>query len=68
MIELCDSMIHKTELHERDAAENVLKFNDLHLLFLCESHSQAIKLINRILCNVYFNSAQKHVDNKFDEK
>ena len=23
--ELCDNMIHKTELHERDAAENALK-------------------------------------------
>ena len=57
-------MIDKTKRHERDAAENVLKFNDMSLSFLCESHSQAIKLINRIICNVYFNNAQKHVDDQ----
>ena len=68
MLELCDSMIHKTEFHKRDAAENVLKFNDLLLSFLCESHSQAIKLINRVTCSVYFNNAKKQVNIiKFDE-
>ena len=64
MLELCDNMIHKTELHERDAAENMLKFNNLPQPFLCESHSQAIKLINRIISNVYFNNAKKHVNNQ----
>ena len=49
MLELCGSMIHKTKLHERNDA---LKFSDLPLPFLCKSHSQAIKLINRIICNV----------------
>ena len=57
-------MIHKTELHERDTAENVLKFNDLPLSFLCESHSRAIKLLKRTACNVYFNNAKKHVNNQ----
>ena len=43
MLELCNYMIYKTALYERDAAENELKSNDLPLSFLCESHSQAIK-------------------------
>ena len=64
MLKLCGIMIHKTELHKRDSAKNVLKFNDLPLLFLCESHSQAIKLINRIISNVCFNNAKKHVINQ----
>ena len=66
MLELCDTMIHKTELHVRDAAEYALKFNDLLLSFLC--HSQPIKLINRIICNVYFNNFRDIIIIKFDEK
>ena len=59
MLELCDNMIHKTErISQKDAVENVLKLKNLPLLFLCESHSQAIILFNQILCNVYFNNAQ----------
>ena len=64
MLELCDNRIHKTALHEKDAAENVQKFDDLPLPFLRESHSQAIKLINCVICNVYFNNAKKHVNNQ----
>ena len=33
-------MIHKTELHERDAAENGLKFTDLPRSFLKAIHKQ----------------------------
>ena len=40
------------------------KTNDLPLSFLCESHSQAIKIINCITCNVSFNTAKKHVNNQ----
>ena len=65
MPELFDNMINKREHHESVAAEKVLKFNNFSLSFLCESHSQAIKLINRIICNVYFNSAKKQVNNQF---
>ena len=61
-------MIHKTELHERDAVENVLKFNDLLLSVSCECHSQAIKVITSILCNVYFNNAQKHANNQLVQR
>ena len=64
MLELCDDMVHKTELYERDIAENVLKFNNVLLSFLCESHSRAIKSINRLICKVYFNTAKKHVNNQ----
>ena len=46
MLELCDNTINKIELYERDVPENVQKFNNLPQLFLCKSHSQAIKLIN----------------------
>ena len=42
----------------------MLKFNDLSLSSLCESHSQAIKVINLIICNVYFNNAKKHDNNQ----
>ena len=49
MLELREMMIHKTELNERNAAENLLLFNDLPLSLLCENHSQVIKLINRRL-------------------
>ena len=68
LLELCDYMIYKTELHKRDAAENVLKFSDLPLSFLCESDSQVIKLINLIICYVYFNDSQKYLIIKFEEK
>ena len=64
MLELSDNIIHKIELHERDAAENVLKINDLSSSCLCDSHLQAIKLTNRIICNAYFNIAEKHVNNQ----
>ena len=56
-------MIHKTELHERDATEDVLKFCNLSLSFLCESHSQAITVINRIICD-FFYDAKKHLNNQ----
>ena len=64
MLELCNYIIHRTELHEKDTAENVLKFNDLLLSFLSENHSRAIKLIKRTTCNVYFKNAKKHVNNQ----
>ena len=38
-------MIHETELHERDAAEKVLKSNNLPMSVLCENRLQAIKLV-----------------------
>ena len=37
-IELCDNMIYKTKLHDRDIAENELKFND----FLLQIYVKAI--------------------------
>ena len=63
MQKLCDNMINKPEHHENDAAKNVPKFNNLPLSFLCESHSQAIKLINRIFATLTSN-AKKHVNNQ----
>ena len=38
MLDLCEYIIRQTDLHERVAAENVMKFNDLSQLFLCGNH------------------------------
>ena len=53
MLDLCEYIIHPSNLHERVAAENVIKFNDLPQPFLCDIHLKNI--INRTICNVFFN-------------
>ena len=64
MLELCEYIIRQSDLHERIAAENVLKFNDLPQLFLCDNHLENIKFINRTICNVFFNNTQKLVNSQ----
>ena len=58
------SIIRQSDLHERVAAENVWKFNDLPQSFLCDNHLENIKFINRTICNVFFNNTQKLVNNQ----
>ena len=55
--------IRKSDRHERVTAENVMKFNDLSQTFLCDNHLEN-KFINRIICNVNFNNAQKLVNSQ----
>ena len=64
MLDLCEYMIQKSDLHERVAAENVMKFNNLPLSFLCDNHLENIKFINRTICKVFFNNAQKLVNSQ----
>ena len=64
MLDLCEYIIRQSGLHERVAAENVLKFNDLPQSFLCDKHLENIKLINRTICNVFFNNTQKLVNSQ----
>ena len=64
MLELCEYIIRQSDLHERVAAENVLKFNDLPQSFLCDNHLENIKFINRTICNVFFNNTQKLVNSQ----
>ena len=61
MLDLCEYIIRQSDLHERVAAENVLKFNDLPQSFLWDDHLENIKFINRTICNVFFNNTQKLV-------
>ncbi len=46
MLDLCKYIICQSDLHERVAAENVLKFNDLPQSFLYNNHHENIKFIN----------------------
>ena len=46
MLDLCEYIIRQSDLHERVAAEKVLKFNDLPQSFLCDNHLENIKFIN----------------------
>ena len=62
MLDLCEYIIRQIHLHERVAAENVLKFNDLPQSFLCDNHLDNIKFTNRTICNVFFNNTQKLVN------
>ena len=55
--------IRKSVRRERVAAENVMKFNDLPLSFLYDNHLEN-RFINRTICNVYFNNAQKLVSSQ----
>ena len=55
--------ISKSDRHERVAADNVMKCNDLPLLFLCDNHLEN-KFIISTSCNVYFNNAQKLVNSQ----
>ena len=63
MLDLCEYIIRQSDLHERVAAENVLKFNDLPQSFLCDNHLENIKFINRTICDVFFNT-QKLVNSQ----
>ena len=58
---LCEYINCKSDRHERVAAENVMKFNDLPQSFPCDNHLEK-KFINRKFCYVYFNNAQKFVN------
>ena len=53
MLDLCIYIIRQSNLHERVAAENILKFNDLPQSFLCDNYLESIKFINRTICNVF---------------
>ena len=64
MLDLCKYIIHQSDLHERVAAENVLKFNDFPRSFLCDNHLENIKFINCTICNVFFNNTQKLVNSQ----
>ena len=64
MLDLCEYIIRQSDLHERVAAENVLKFNDLPLSFLCDNHLENIKFINCTICNVFFNNTPKLVNSQ----
>ena len=61
MLEVAQTTIKSSDLPERQAAEQVLNLNDSPAHFLCDEHKQNIKFINRTICNVYFNNAQKLV-------
>ena len=60
---LCKYINGKSDQHERLAAENVMKFNNLPQSFLCDNHLEN-KFIHHTICNVYFNNAQKLVNNQ----
>ena len=62
MMDLCEYIIRQSDVHKRVAAENVMKFNDLPQSFLCDNHLENIKVINRKICNVFFNNTQKLVN------
>ena len=64
MLDLCEYIVRQRDLHERVAAGNVMKFNDLSQSFLCDNHLESIKFINRTICNAFFNIAQKLVNNQ----
>ena len=59
MLDTASIIIFKSTLPERVAGESVLTMNTCAQSFLCEQHTVNIKFINRIICNVYFNNAQK---------
>ena len=59
--------IGKSDRHARVAGENVIKFNDLPQSFLCDNYLES-KFINRTICNVYFNNAQKLVNSQVRRK
>ena len=52
-------IILNSSMNERDAGKCVLTKNTCSQSFLCEQHTFKVKFINRIICNVYFNDAQK---------
>ena len=64
MLDLCKYIICQSDLHERVAAENAMKFNDLPQSFLCDNHLENIKFINRTICNVFCNNTQKLVNSQ----
>ena len=64
MLDLCEYVIPQSDLHERVAAENVLKFNNLPQSFLSDNHLENVKFINRTICNVFFNNTQKLVNSQ----
>ena len=60
---LCEYIICVSDRHERVAAENVMKFNDLPQSFLSDNHLEN-KLIYRSVCKIFFINAQKLVNSK----
>ena len=64
MLDLCKYIICQSDLHERVAAENVLKFNDLPQSFLSDNYLESIKFINRTSCNIFFYNTQKLVNSQ----
>ena len=63
MLVLFEYIIRKSDRHERVAAENLMKFNDLSQSFLCDDHREN-KFINRTICKVFFINAQKLVNSQ----
>ena len=61
MLDLCKYIIRQSDLHERVAAENVTKFNDLPQSFLSDNRLESIYFINRKICNIFFNNTIKLV-------
>ena len=64
MLDLCKYSIHYSDLHERVAAENVMKFNGLPQSFLRDNHLDNIEFINHTICDVFFNNIQKLVNSQ----
>ena len=68
MLDLCKYIICQSDQHERVAAENVLKFNNLPQSFLSDNHLENIKFINHTICNVFFNNTQKLVNSQMQRE
>jgi len=67
MLDVAYQLIHNREVPERLVAEKLLKFNDVPVTFLCEKHVEGVKFVNRTICNVFFNNAQKIFGDKIQK-
>lgn len=59
ILELTFKLIQDSKVSERKAAEHVLLSNSFPLSFFCEDHGSRVKVINRKICNIFFNNYQK---------
>lgn len=60
ILDLFEDAIKRSRFIEREAAENILRLNDLPKNFVCEEHGDwGAKFVNKIVINILYNNSQK---------
>ena len=68
MLDLCKYITCQSDLDDRVAAENMMKFNSLPQSFLWDNQLENIRFITKTNCDVFFNNTQKLVNSQVQKE